>query len=245
MIPLEDNAGDILGKAQRGLGLPGETDPVRLGLSPRALRELAHWHPVERTVTGLAIFASAYGDMMVNSYIVFDAKSRQAAAFDTGADCDEMMAFIKAHQLSVSAILLTHAHGDHIMDLPRLKKATGAPAYIGDQEDFDEAEKFPVGRSFAVGSLQIETRLTCGHTAGGITYIVRGLEHPVAVVGDAMFAGSMGGGMVSYRDALRTNREQILSLPDNTILCCGHGPLTTVGEEKVHNPFFALGSSVS
>jgi hydroxyacylglutathione hydrolase len=49
----------------------------------------------------------------------------------------------------------------------------------------------------------------------------------------------MGGGMFSYTDSLRTNREQILSLPDDTILCCGHGPLTTVGEEKVHNPFFA------
>jgi hydroxyacylglutathione hydrolase len=85
----------------------------------------------------------------------------------------------------------------------------------------------------------VETRLTCGHTSGGITYVVHGLEFPVAVVGDAMFAGSMGGGMVSYRDALRTNREQILTLPDDTILCCGHGPLTTVGEEKLHNPFFA------
>jgi hydroxyacylglutathione hydrolase len=239
MIPLEDNAGDILGKAQRGLGRPDETDPAKLGLNPRALRELAHWHPVERALTGLAMFQSPYGDMMVNSYLIFDANSRQAAAFDTGADCDEMVAYLKTHRLTVSAILLTHAHGDHIMDLPRLKKATGAPAYIGDREDFDEAEKIPVSRSFAVGSLQIETRLTCGHTAGGITYVVRGLKHPVAVVGDAMFAGSMGGGMHSYADALRTNREQILSLPDGTILCCGHGPLTTVGEEKVHNPFFA------
>jgi glyoxylase-like metal-dependent hydrolase (beta-lactamase superfamily II) len=53
-----------------------------------------------------------------------------------------------------------------------------------------------------------------------------------------MFAGSMGGGMISYADALRTNREQILSLPDETILAPGHGPLTTVGEQKRRNPFF-------
>ena len=61
----------------------------------------------------------------------------------------------------------------------------------------------------------------------------------MAVVGDAMFAGSMGGGMVSYDDALCNNREQILTLPDATIICPGHGPLTTVGEQKHANPFFA------
>jgi hydroxyacylglutathione hydrolase len=62
---------------------------------------------------------------------------------------------------------------------------------------------------------------------------------PVAVVGDSMFAGSIGGGMVSYVDALRNNREQILTLPDSTIICPGHGPLTTVREQKHANPFFA------
>jgi glyoxylase-like metal-dependent hydrolase (beta-lactamase superfamily II) len=58
------------------------------------------------------------------------------------------------------------------------------------------------------------------------------------ITGDALFAGSIGGALVSYEDALRTNREQILSLSDDTIVCPGHGPLTTVGEEKRHNPFF-------
>jgi hydroxyacylglutathione hydrolase len=234
MIPLEDNASDIIGKAQRGLKLPGETDPAKLGLNARALRELAHWHPVERSLTGVAMFTTPYGEILVNSYVITDGKV--AAAFDTGTDCSDMLKF------PIRQVFLTHAHGDHILDLPRLKKATGAPAFIGDREDFDEAEKFPAGRQFQIGELNVETRLTCGHTPGGITYVVRGLEHLVAVVGDAMFAGSMGGGMVSYRDALCTNREQILTLPDDTILCCGHGPLTTVGEEKVHNPFFSNAS---
>ena len=67
---------------------------------------------------------------------------------------------------------------------------------------------------------------------------VSGLNHPVAVVGDSLFAGSMGGGAVSYQDALRNNREKILTLPDETIVCPGHGPLTTVGLEKKHHPFF-------
>jgi len=58
-------------------------------------------------------------------------------------------------------------------------------------------------------------------------------------VGDALFAGSMGGGMVSYDDALRNICEQVMTLPDDTIICPGHGPMTSVGEEKRHNPFFA------
>jgi glyoxylase-like metal-dependent hydrolase (beta-lactamase superfamily II) len=61
----------------------------------------------------------------------------------------------------------------------------------------------------------------------------------VVIVGDALFAGSMGGGMVSYADALRTNRREIMTLPPQTVICPGHGPMTTVAEERAHNPFFA------
>ena len=236
-IPLEDNSHDIVGKAQRGLKLPGETDPGKLGLNAAALRAIAEgaWYPNDPgKIDGLAMFNTPYGDMTVNAYVIFDPVTTVAAAFDTGADCSGMLQL----NVKIQQIFLTHAHGDHILDLPRLKKATGAPAYIGDRENFDEAQGFAAGRQFQVGKLKVETRLTCGHSRGGITYVVCGLTHPVAVVGDAMFAGSMGGGMVSYEDALRTNREQILTLPDDTILCCGHGPLTTVGEEKLHNPFF-------
>ena len=89
-----------------------------------------------------------------------------------------------------------------------------------------------------MNSLSLVAKHTHGHSVGGLTYIIDGLEKPVAVVGDAIFAGSMGGGMVSYTDALRTNREKIMSLADDTILCPGHGPLTTVREEKQNNPFF-------
>jgi glyoxylase-like metal-dependent hydrolase (beta-lactamase superfamily II) len=136
-------------------------------------------------------------------------------------------------------VLLTHTHGDHIYDLDRLKEKTGAPAFVGEREPIDGAEPFVHGRTWSVGSLKIDTRLTWGHSKGGITYIVTGLAQPVAVVGDAVFAGSMGGGGVSYADALSTNGKEILSLPGNTIICPGHGPLTTVGEEKKHNPFFS------
>ena len=70
--------------------------------------------------------------------------------------------------------------------------------------------------------------------------MIKGLSQPVAIVGDAVFAGSMGGGMVSFEDALRTNRSEIMTLPNNTILCPGHGPMTTVAEQRVFNPFLAV-----
>lgn len=214
-----------------------------LGLGAKALQDAAagDWKPEPLDLPGLRIFTTQFDDMAVNSFLIWDEDSKQAVALDTGSDVQEMLDFAKEHSLKIGTILITHTHGDHVYDLDRLKEKTGAPAYVGDKEPaLAGAEPFAAGRAFQVGKLTVETRLTWGHAQGGITYVVRGLGRPVAVVGDAIFAGSMGGGMVSYPDALRTNREEILTLPDNTILCPGHGPLTTVGEQKTHNPFFAL-----
>jgi hydroxyacylglutathione hydrolase len=266
-IPLEDNVGDIVGKAQRGLrisdsqlaeraGISG--DQVRaarsgnfeaaaidriapvLKLSSAGLAKLASgkWEHVEG-IDGLAQFNTTYGDMTVNAYLVWDAATRQAVAFDTGADCAGMLQRIEREGLRAKLILLTHAHPDHVADLRRLREATGAPVYISELEPEEGVESIPEGKRFEVGSLKIEARLTSGHSPGGISYVVTGLARPVAVVGDSLFAGSMGGGNVSYQDALRNNREKILTLPDETIVCPGHGPLTTVGKEKRDNPFFA------
>ena len=135
-------------------------------------------------------------------------------------------------------VLLTHTHPDHIADLTRLKAATMAEAFVCKLEQINGAMGFEAGRRFTVGRLSVETRQTKGHSAGGITYVVTGLPNRLAIVGDALFAGSMGGGGVSYSDALETNRMSLFTLPDDTIVCPGHGPLTTIGEEKVHNPFF-------
>lgn len=163
--------------------------------------------------------------------------------FDTGADAAPILAFAKAQKLEVELVLLTHAHIDHVKELPAITKATGAKAWINgrdrDEEDFPAGvETFSAGQSFVVGGIRIETRLTSGHSAGQTTYVVLGLGKPLAIVGDSLFAGSMGGGVISYADQLRNDREQILTLPDDTILACGHGPLTTVGQEKKNNPFF-------
>jgi glyoxylase-like metal-dependent hydrolase (beta-lactamase superfamily II) len=149
-----------------------------------------------------------------------------------------MLGFAKDRGLSIRLILLTHTHPDHIADLDRLKKETGAAAHVCAFEPVSGAESFKAGHSFQIGGLKIETRQTSGHSAGGITYVIANLERPVAVVGDALFAGSMGGGMISWSDALANNRKHIFSLPDDTVICPGHGPLTTVREEKRHNPFY-------
>ena len=266
-IPLEDTFIDVIGKAQRGLKLI-ERDlshgagisvdelanlmsgnfkesfvrrlaPV-LKLSPDALVELGQksWSPADHQVTGLACFNTPFEDMTVNAYLVFDPQSKEAVAFDTGADAGPMLEFAKENSLTIKLILLTHVHPDHIADLERLKKATGAPAHVCELEPVDGAEPFKAGKTFSVGKLKIESRQTSGHAKGGITFFVTGLEKPVAIVGDAIFCCSMGGGMVSYEEALRTNRQNIFSLPGETILCPGHGPLTTVAEQKQHNPFF-------
>jgi glyoxylase-like metal-dependent hydrolase (beta-lactamase superfamily II) len=269
-IPLEDNASDIIGKAQRGLGISDsqlaekagvgaeairklrdgvfEGDAVErvaplLNLDAAALRKLAsgQWTPeAVEEIEGLAQFNTVYGDMTVNAYLAWDPAAREAVAFDTGADCRGMLERSAAEKLTVKLVLLTHAHPDHVADLRRLRKETGAPIYISDRETAEGAEEIAEGRRFRVGSLEIEARLTWGHSPGGMTFVISGLSRPLAIVGDSLFAGSMGGGNVSYEEAVRNNREKILTLPDQTIVCPGHGPLTTVGKEKRDNPFFAL-----
>ena len=269
MIPLEDNAADVIGKAQRGLGISdselaekagvtaqtirklreGDFEesallnvaPV-LGLDGRALCELAkgEWNPKKiESFDGLAQFNTDYNGMAVNAYLVWDPDNRVAAAFDTGADSREMIRFAKHHKLNVQLILLTHAHPDHVADLPCLREETGADVFTPAREPVPGAEPVEEGKQFGLGNLKIDTRLTWGHSPGGMTYVVTGLARPIAVVGDSLFASSMGGGNLSYREALRNNLEKILTLPDETIICPGHGPMTTVGEEKQHNPFFA------
>lgn len=267
-IPLEDNYTDVLSKARRGLGFNEATLAGRAGLQPgevekvlggefdeAAVRILApvlsldadrvvalgkgEYQAAPISLDGLATFNVLYDtDLTVNFFLVWDVATKEAIAFDTGTDCDALLEKARSEGLSIKLILLTHSHGDHIYDLDRLKEKTGAPAWIGEKEPIDGAESFAVGKSFQVGSLKIDTRSTWGHSAGGVTYVVTGLAKPVAVVGDAIFAGSMGGGGVSYEAALQTNRENIFTLSDDTIICPGHGPLTTVGEQKKVNPFY-------
>lgn len=266
-IPLEDHFNDVLGKALRGRKANLVDLAAQAGLHPEQLaplldgefdedatRKLAPlldlgaealvalgkhaYKPHADAPEGLLGFNTPFDDYFVNAYLVWDPESRRAIAFDTGSDVAGMVSAIREHGLKLELILITHTHLDHIMQLAELKAATGAPAYVSSAESVEGAEGIAPGRTFEVGALRVEARKTTGHSKGGTSYVVTGLAKPLVVVGDALFAGSMGGGMVSFADALANNRREIFTLSDETVVCPGHGPLTTVGLEKRHNPFY-------
>ncbi len=270
-IPLEDNFDDVINKTQRGLqisdtdlakraevsaedlaavkgGKPIDAVIRRvarhLRLSPGALEALAHkrWYPQQPIFpTGFAAFNTPYEDMRVNSYIVWDARTKVAAAFDTGATSEPMLDLIRAEGLIVRYAFLTHTHEDHVADLARLAQETKAEVWASELEpaDLPGAKTFKENAHFHLGPLAIKTLITSGHSPGMTTYFITGLSWPLAIVGDAIFASSMGGSATHFAEQYRNNREKILTLPRDTVLACGHGPLTTLGQEKQHNPFFA------
>lgn len=217
-----------------------------LGLHGPSLVELARqsWRPEKVEVPGLFGYNTpfpvpGYEEMTVNSYLAIDKSSGTAVAFDTGASVEDMLADLEREGAKLGLVLLTHTHDDHIKALDTLLKATGnPPVWVNNKEAIAKATGFDAGKTFTVGGLSIESRLTSGHSPGGTTFVIEGLDRPVAIVGDSLFCFSMGGARGAYGMALEGNRKQILSLPDNTVVCPGHGPVTTVGEEKAHNPFF-------
>jgi glyoxylase-like metal-dependent hydrolase (beta-lactamase superfamily II) len=271
-IPLEDSVTDIIGKAQRGLGLDdaglagkigiteGELEALKqvrgadfakveklaqaLGLGPRTLVAIADGtYKPEVTLPKAGFFQAntPFGDdMRVNAYLVWDAESGLAAAFDTGADCTPLVDELKRRDLTLQDVYLTHTHADHVMELDRLiEKAGGSVGvHVNEAEALDKASTFRPGASFSLGRLQIETRDTSGHSPGGTTFHIHGLDRPLAIVGDALFAGSVGGIKSDYKTALQKIRDNILATQDGTILAPGHGPLTTTAQEKTSNPFF-------
>jgi hydroxyacylglutathione hydrolase len=266
-LPLEDNYEDIIGKAMRGLSLTVDELASRAGMksdevaaqmrgefSEKAARALAPvlgldvhalvasgkkaWYPEVPLVPGVRQFTTTWKDLTVNSYVAWD-DNGDAAIFDTGADAAPILEAVAKESLRVRAICITHSHGDHIADLEKLRRAfPEAPVFASSREPIADAQLVDEGKELRAGDLHVETRLTWGHSPGGITYVIRGLGRPVAIVGDALFAGSMGGGGVSWRDALATNRKNLFTLPDETAVCPGHGPITTIEQEKKHNPFY-------
>ncbi len=267
-IPLEDNFEDVLGKALRGTGMPdgvlefltgvseetiaklkdGEFDEESLrkvasplGLDADTLVERAReaWVPAPVEVEGLRQYNTVFDDMTVNNYLVWDPASKEAALFDTGTDASGAIGLVDELGLTLKQLFLTHTHLDHIADRAAVESHNPElKTFVNALEPAGGATRFQPGDAFSVGTLRVSTRLTKGHSPGGTTYVINGLSCPVAIVGDALFAQSMGGGMISYQDALATNRAELFSLQDDTVICPGHGPMTTVGEEKAHNPFY-------
>lgn len=215
-----------------------------LHLNAAALLAIAadHYHPGPIiTPDNFKHFATSYHGMQVNSYLLWSEENKTAVAFDTGADLAPLLKILEQHQLQLELILLTHGHSDHVCQLEKLIAATGAQAWIHEADLILQAHPFTFPCPWTLDStITIEARPTPGHSPGGTTYIIHGTSPTIAVVGDALFAGSVGGiPPSSYEAALKVLQKNVLSLPDETIVAPGHGPLTTVGDEKDHNPFFA------
>ncbi len=200
--------------------------------------------PAGRSIAGAQVEMMVLGSgFLMNGYIVGCAATGRAAVIDPGFDADKILQRLAASGLTVEQILLTHGHQDHISALAEIGRATNSPARIhsgdltltgslADRIAGDLAE----GDVVSIGELRFEVRSTPGHTAGGISLV----HEEIAFVGDALFAGSLGGtrSVGNYRMQRQAVAEKLLSLDANVALFPGHGPATTVGEEREHNPFF-------
>ena len=265
---LEDTHLDVLIKAQKAQGITdrdlvklagitvpdlnnlraGRREPTALervartlSLRPDSVIALANgaWSaPAVALPATVLKFTTPFADMTVNHYLVWDPKSLKAVAFDTGTDADPLFAALTRHKLTLDKILLTHSHGDHILELDRIREKTKAKAFAPEAEPVDECQPVGNGKRLKVSALTITAHTVPGHSQGGTVYEIKGLDTPLAVVGDVIFAGSVGGIRSRYRPALESIRAGVLTLPAETILLPGHGPLTTVAHELAHNPFF-------
>src|SRR5665213_3712280 len=216
-----------------------------IGLNVAKLQGIANgWSPTPKDLSAwreLRVFTTAGDGLTVNCYLVWDEAARDAALFDTGLDAKPVLDCIAAEQLQLRHIFITHSHWDHVEALPKIRAAwpkarlhSGSKSAPVDQRN-KNAEIIPLG------GLRVTHRETPGHADDGVTYLIGNWQEDaphIAVVGDTIFAGSMGNGNGQWELARRTIREQILSLPPETLICPGHGPLTTVAEEKEYNPLF-------
>jgi glyoxylase-like metal-dependent hydrolase (beta-lactamase superfamily II) len=216
-----------------------------LGLNGGKLEALAQgWLPTVQDLSRwreLRWLTTQAGGMAVNCYLCWDEVSRDAALFDTGWEAEPLLGLIQENQLQLRHIFLTHGHEDHVAALGPLRERCPKARLHSGSKSAPVEQRFRANEFIHLGSLRITNRDTPGHAEDGVTYIVgtwpEDAPH-VAIVGDAIFAGSIGRGNQSWDLARQKVRDQIFSLPAETLICPGHGPLTTVAEEKAHNPFF-------
>jgi hydroxyacylglutathione hydrolase len=218
----------------RAIGLDGaKLEGIARGWLPLA-PDLNRWRK-------LRPFTSAGEGLTVNCFLVWDEATREAGLFDTGFDAAAVRNAIVAEGLGLRHVFITHSHHDHVHALAAIREAHPQAEVHSNVSRAPVRQRLSAGAVFRLGALTVAYRETPGHAADGVTYLIGGWADgapPVAVVGDAIFAGSMGRGNDSWELARGKVREHILSLPPATLICPGHGPLTTVGEEQDYNPFF-------
>ena len=198
------------------------------------------------------------GDFAQNGYVVWCEATGQCVIVDPGAAALDMVGAVKAGAGELTAVLLTHAHLDHVEGLGVVRDYIDVPAYLhpADQEMFDNVptqaamlgmacpeldppdRELEDGVSFRFGDSVFKVIHTPGHSPGHV--ILYAEEDAVALVGDLVFAGSVGrtdlpGG--DYQALFRSIREKVLTMPGETRLFTGHGPATTVEHERTTNPF--------
>jgi glyoxylase-like metal-dependent hydrolase (beta-lactamase superfamily II) len=198
------------------------------------------------------------GPLQCNCSVIGDEQSREAMVIDPGDQIDDILRILKEEKLTLKQIVVTHAHIDHVGGAMKLKAATGAPILMNQKDEallkmldvqaawigmkppgavqVDEA--IGEGRVLQVGGISSSVIHTPGHTEGSICLYFP--EQKTLIAGDTLFAGSIGrtdlpGG--SYEKIIRSLHNQLLQLPDETQVVPGHGPLTSIGEERETNPF--------
>ncbi|HEX5131190.1 MAG TPA: MBL fold metallo-hydrolase [Candidatus Krumholzibacteria bacterium] len=201
------------------------------------------------------------GPFQSNCHVVACTETSEAVIFDAGDEGERILALVKRMGVDVKAVVNTHAHLDHVSGLPAVVKALGVPVFMhrDDEPVYDAVDqqalmfglappgKVPIqrwlveGDTVNIGNLRGDVMLMPGHTPGHVIVLFRDETPPRAIVGDVLFQGSIGrtdlpGG---DHDAMMKTLARFLPMPDDTVVYCGHGPATTIGEEKQWNPFLA------
>lgn len=207
-------------------------------------------------------FHKEVGPLACNCYVVGDPATKQAIVIDPGGDADEITDALVQNELIVTAIVATHAHFDHVLAAEEVRQKTGAPFYLheGDRVMLDwfqesgrlflgmdlpaapEVDNTPTeGDKLTAGAVELEVLHTPGHSPGSISLI----SDDAVFAGDTLFAGSVGRTDLPGGDTdtlVHAIKDKLFSLPEELPVYPGHGPATTLGEERRHNPFVGAAS---